>query len=434
MNRTAEAPVDPVEGGRLDVVLMLTLFAVFINVGKPQELFGEAAAPLRLGLVFNLLALFATLLFGSWRGVRLRFSRELVLIVAMTAVGALTVPLSVWPGGAFREWFSVFPPAVVMVILLRAHIDTGRRFRWLIRTLLAGIAVLVLGTFVKPVDDFGRISTGLTYDANDIGLILVCAVPLLVSQFVGSRFLGKVLLVLFGAALLIALLRTGSRGALLGLALTGLYFLVRRVPRVPLWQKVVGIGLGMAVIATRLTPEFVERITTVWTGEDYNVTGPGRLQIWKNSLDLASQYPLGAGVGQFGPAMGAFTNHREWLTAHNSLIQVAVEMGLLGLVVFLWMLFEIWRNTGRVGARLAGRTGAEQVALEALSVRIMLFGYFVSAMFLSQAYFLFLPMMLAATAGVREAVEAGIPAPVAEAPRAQRTGVTWQRIPRPRTP
>lgn len=66
----------------------------------------------------------------------------------------------------------------------------------------------------------------------------------------------------------------------------------------------------------------------------------GRNQIWELLLDFIAQEPL------FGYGSGTIPNNllQTTLTSHNLYIQVALQVGLIGLLFLLLFLFAIWRT------------------------------------------------------------------------------------------
>ncbi len=404
------------------VPFLATLLAVFIAVSKVQETllpFLQSARPALLTLV---LATGLTLLLGGAAGHRFRLTRELAIYLSLAAIGLALVPVSVWPGGALDGVVYIFVPQILMMVAVRANVADERAFRWIVRAMLAGMMVLAVGAWLAPQSDFGRVSTGFTYDANDLGLIFVCCLPLAIPDLVTGGFVARI----FAAGVLltgtVGILRTGSRGALLGLAAAGLYFMLRRTDRLPRWLKIAAIVVVGVLIASRISDLFVERIQAIVEGSDYNLT-TGRLAIWSRAAEIAVRRPMGVGAGQFGAALGLYTGGRDWHTAHNSFIQVLVELGFAGLILFLLLLYGAWRDAGRAATALGLAGPRAPGRLDAQCARATLVGYVASGMFLSQAYLVLLPVLVAALAGLREAAErnaAGLEPLPREEPRAGR--------------
>ena len=73
-----------------------------------------------------------------------------------------------------------------------------------------------------------------------------------------------------------------------------------------------------------------------------------RLPLWKFTIQIIEDFPIwGVGIGEFNFALAKYSStifdpYREVIfNPHNYFLQIAAEMGLIGLYAFLWVL---WRN------------------------------------------------------------------------------------------
>jgi hypothetical protein len=73
-----------------------------------------------------------------------------------------------------------------------------------------------------------------------------------------------------------------------------------------------------------------------------------RLQLWKHTIQVVEDFPLwGVGIGEFNFALAKYSPGYTWGTIetfhpHNYFLQIAAEMGLIGLYAFLWVLWRIF--------------------------------------------------------------------------------------------
>ncbi len=74
---------------------------------------------------------------------------------------------------------------------------------------------------------------------------------------------------------------------------------------------------------------------------------PGRLTLWRTALVMFGDYPvLGVGPDNFRWQYGAYAGLEEWNTgihANNLYIELLADSGLLGLVAFIWLSWQILR-------------------------------------------------------------------------------------------
>jgi O-antigen ligase len=127
--------------------------------------------------------------------------------------------------------------------------------------------------------------------------------------------------------------------------------------------------------------------------DDYNMTEEtGRITIWKRGISVMLARPQGSGIAAFQAAEGSIGGRYQ--AAHNTLIQVGVELGLLGLLVFLLMYKSAFGALQRIDNEMAlagdgpSRIDAELRLLRAYVVgaRGALIGFFITSFFLSSAY------------------------------------------------
>ncbi len=148
-------------------------------------------------------------------------------------------------------------------------------------------------------------------------------------------FVGFAALILMMAFLMVAILWTGSRGAILALfAATGLIVVVRHGCR--------GIGICVLLIALLLLAPspFRERLQAE---HEQNRASYARWQIWQSSVHEIIDHPFGIGIGlsQYVypryalPIEGQITRYGKVAqTAHNEYLQMGVELGIASLAIF----------------------------------------------------------------------------------------------------
>jgi O-antigen ligase len=137
-------------------------------------------------------------------------------------------------------------------------------------------------------------------------------------------------------------------------------------------------------------------------------TGAGRTDIWKAGIQLLLTHPWGVGIHGYSTVEGlSHEGLGKWSTAHNSFLQIGVELGVIGLVLFVRLLIGTIRDL-----RILRRTHARQMGAQAgystesdvtrhnpillaVPLEISLWGFMVGGFFLSQAYSPLLYVILA---------------------------------------
>jgi O-antigen ligase len=155
-----------------------------------------------------------------------------------------------------------------------------------------------------------------------------------------------------------------SRGGLLALGLaTAIVLAIRQVQRgrLPHALTVVSASLAAFALAPRVSlavgAMLAQRNETTLTGNGASA----RTELWQVALDLWPDHPfVGIGAGNWPAAVSS----QDASGAHNALLQILVELGIVGFVIailaFFAILATIWRihDAGLRYSILAGLLGA----------------------------------------------------------------------------
>ena len=156
-------------------------------------------------------------------------------------------------------------------------------------------------------------------DPNDFGQMLIALLPCLFFFWKkGSPPRNLLLVYVPAGVLLFGLYLTHSRGAMIALLIAAIVTGRKKLGIIPS-----AIGAGLL---------FVGLTATGWTGgRDVSAaSGSDRTDAWGAGLELLKAHPL------FGVGYGRFSEYYT-ITAHNTLVVCAAELGLFGF--FCWMLF-----------------------------------------------------------------------------------------------
>ena len=303
----------------------------------------------------------------------------------------LSVPTSLVRGAAFQYvltfGYGVVPYVIIVAAGSRSAHELKLIFRGITIAVICLAAVMVLGGGFSEGD---RISAGLTYDANDIALVAVVCLPFATSLLRETPRIWRMIGIGGACSAMLVVALSASRGGVVAAIAVLLVTIVRARYNLPKRWKLLLVPTAALVLAFA-PPVFWERVTTMGDlSSDYNVTSDGgRVQIWKRGLKTFVARPIvGVGGGLFASADGASPDRlgaddQSWHTAHNSIIQIGVELGLVGLIGMLCLHLPTLR-AARQARRLAaiGVIDAEMAGLgEALFLSIV--GFYVGGMFLS---------------------------------------------------
>ena len=220
---------------------------------------------------------------------------------------------------------------------------------------------------------------------NDFAFMLATSLPLMFVLLSGPKLLRPLVLGAIGlvsAAILLSL----SRGALVGIGAGFLLFLVTDRRR---WQLTLATGV-LATVGTLLVihsnpQRFQEALLLKQQVAHQNVST--RFGAWGAAGRLVADHPLlGVGPGNFqfyynkltGQPVGTFT----LTVAHNALLDIGAELGLLAMCLLaLYLVLAFVRLTACLEHGYGDSSFVQ-------ALRISLLIAIVSAMFLSEQYFL----------------------------------------------
>jgi len=337
------------------------LVFVVIHFVQPGELI-SALEPFRIELVYGTL-LIAILIYRrmSLSGPSLLSDRIIRGATLLLASAVLSVPFAVWRGGAASTVIELMK-LIALSLLLTVLVDSQNRLRtmlWCMAAVtawFAGSSLLAFarGQFYALNYDWGNLNraegmNSIVGGPNELAGILFALLPLLIALLRTTRnILARILLVTCGAASLAAIALTGSRIAMVGLIAMAIYYVFQSKYKLPTCIACLLIG---CLIWHYLPLEYKQRYLTVESyahGGQLDASNELRLEIWRAGGKIFLKYPvLGAGAGQFSTAYGQIVlagRHARWMNPHNLLIQVACELGLVGLAAFAYFLWQIVRG------------------------------------------------------------------------------------------
>lgn len=174
---------------------------------------------------------------------------------------------------------------------------------------------------------------GYYANSNEFGQLMITTVPFLLaailirkSIFLSAAAVGLICVMVF------VMIKSESRTVMttLGLMFVGT-FMLRGKGNI-IQQAIVGGGMAvLMLVALTFTPGPIqERMSTVLdAGNDESFQG--RTRAWGYGFQMVAWYPI-TGVGK-----GQWLEHHG-LAPHNSFVQVMAELGIIGIVLYLWVI------------------------------------------------------------------------------------------------
>ncbi|HUQ93353.1 MAG TPA: O-antigen ligase family protein [Bryobacteraceae bacterium] len=298
--------------------------------------------------VFTVVAAIATSL-SLWRNRHIRpLQRPHVWMLLFVLWASASMTWTVEPEKSFRRTLSYYQ-LFLGAWVVHQCCGTAERYRKLLLAFVCGCYTGFAGlmvNFAAGVSQGDGRYTAPGFDPNDLAVTLVLGIPAawyLSVRTSSFRWLNR----MYIPCAIVAALLTASRGALVTLAVCLLFPLLSR-PKASVRSVLSGIVLllvSAGLVLTFWSGISIRRLSTI--GDQLNARDlNGRMEIWQRGMDAFMEHPLvGVGGGAFGGAVGA-RRSRE-LAAHNTMLGVAVEHGLVGLTLFMGVVFSLLRVAWR---------------------------------------------------------------------------------------
>ncbi len=272
----------------------------------------------------------------------------------------LACALSMYNSGdlhsSIRGLTKVLKNAAVVLVVLHS-VGDKKLLRRVVYALLLGAAFICLdglfqyitgrdflrGNLVVITMDLKRVSASFG-GANDFGVYLVSLVPLAwVTALYYFKKKQKVLAMCLAAFMTLFLLLTFGRGSLLGLLAAFLVFILVKKDR---------NLLVMFCLLLFLLPFVLPNSARVWVKQSGSplvaFANEDRLIMYKTAVEMIKAHPvIGVGVNNFVDNFprykckvpGADILPVERSYAHNSFLQMWAEIGSLGFMMFIWLIW-----------------------------------------------------------------------------------------------
>jgi O-antigen ligase len=332
--------------------------------------FGTGSAVSLTAPVFLIAAVAAAWLLHGLRAgaVRLPRSRTTLPLLLFVASGLLSLlagraywdPLVPQPGNLTLVQSGQWAIFALSAVIFLVTGELGRRGRWLEWATWAFLAVGSLAVLEWYVPVQGRVLGW--HQSSHRSMFWTWLAALAAGQLVFNQGLGRLarlwLIALLGASAY--LVWFPFRDWVSGWV--PLSVAVGTVAWLRVWREHRSAGVVLAVALLALGAVLYPVLFEHAGGEqELDMSWGGREVLYRATLDLVKEHPI---LG-LGPAAYRHYAHTRWLSlgvgralyirpnvsSHNNYIDVYAQMGLVGLGLFLWFLFEV----GRLGWRLLPR-------------------------------------------------------------------------------
>ena len=308
-----------------------------------------------------------------------------------------------------RSVFIKFNKIFLVFFISICLIDSRKKAKYLALVITLSTCYLIYWANLRYLTGkvFGRlhgptgIGISIYNDENIFAMLFVVGIPFIfyTGWYFRQRYIRYPvwLIIPFGWH---AVFLTGSRGALIGLAVVTALISWRSKNALLKWALIPALVAAFFWQGGSIMHERAETITKY----ERDTSAVERIEAWKTAIKMACTHPItGVGLASMGQAYPYFSSYPYVRIAHNTFLQLCAENGILAGLSYLFIIFysiyKLWNPRFAVIPLERNSINAERVGLFCLNEAslIAIAGFFVCSLFLSlQEYEIFYALLIIA--------------------------------------
>ncbi len=274
---------------------------------------------------------------------------------------------------ALVNYFKLF---VIMSIAYKV-LDSQNKLEWALLAYIVGCTYIGYEAHAVGRNSGDRVEgIGLidAPDSNGVSAAIAPVIPFLIYYFwLGSKKV-KLMITIAGALIVNGIVLINSRGAFLGAAVSGLYFMWEMyTSKIKVnHQKLMVIFLlimGVLALLVVMDSAFIDRMLTLTEVEDEEKSGSHRYHMWLTTFDMMRDYPWG--VGAYGYNLlspqyvdqSLFGKGQIYKSVHSLWFQAMYEVGWHGFFFFVMIIFTTLKMAYKTRAICKKRQDVRQYYL-----------------------------------------------------------------------
>jgi O-antigen ligase len=327
---------------------------------RPHEMFAQTFGNLQLVRIVAIITLVGYLiqrLLNSRPSASVPIEMKMIGVIFM--LGMLFTPIASAPQDSIDVLLDLFIKVVAIFVLMINVINTRARLRAIMAlvvmcgTVLAILAIKSYLTgdfkmivknegFVVGMRIFGPVG-GIVGNPNDLAISLDLLLPLAVALALTTRGLMRAFYLACGVVLVGGVVVTFSRGGFLGLMAMG-GVLLWKVGRRNRAVTTLAFIFMLGVFTLAMPGGYAGRISSIFNmGQDPTGSSQARRDLLERAAVVAFYHPfVGVGMGNYH----IYSIGEQ--VSHNSYLEVAAELGLVGLAAYLVLIFAPLRSLRKI--------------------------------------------------------------------------------------
>jgi putative inorganic carbon (HCO3(-)) transporter len=312
--------------------------------------------------------------------------------------------LAIYPEVSWKYLFDFLNWYLLYFLIINIVTTPERYFLVLVIFLLANFKMAIFGARTWISRGFGFVNWGIEGPAGffqnsadlSIEMLMFAPIAFELGMFVKPyvRRATRLFLLVGAAAGAMTILGASSRGAQLALAAQGVWIAIQRKLNI----KILVLVAVVVAVGYRLLPA-AEKARFATAGTDQ--TSQQRLDYWKAGLAMIRSHPyFGVGYFNFQPLYAqrdpTHLFYGKAQLPHNIFIQVGTDAGLIGLAIFVILIFRNLRLTVEI-SRTCARSNRTPTygASVARGLALATIGFVIAGQFDTVAYYPFIWINLA---------------------------------------
>lgn len=366
------------------------VFFTFILYISPQEEY-PFLQPLHLARVSAIIAISAYV-FQRRPLLDLDFDTKCLLFIVFFAI--LSIPFSIWTGGSYDVFASLFIKAVIIFFIIANTINSLERLKQIMWYMVGFCAFLAFFTinqffakgFLRGTTRVIGSASGIAANPNDIALTMALIVPLSLSLFMATKKrMGKILCLAYIFSSTIAIFVTYSRAGFLILVTVFSVFFFKELKRNAI-KAIVISGILFIVFVSFLPQGYSSRLASIL---DPSLDPTGSAQARKAAMIASIPLMLENPVFGIGIGMSPIALHErglQWTAVHSVYLQFGVEVGIPALILFILFHYSLLKNMRMIQRSSSGYPEESEFVIFARGLEASLLGFAVAAIFFPVAY------------------------------------------------
>ena len=374
-------------------IIGLLSYVVTYNINPAAQWWGSfvPAWGLRYALFLGLATAIGVVVNRSKLRFDKLFESQEILLIIFSLIIWLSLPLGLGVNDGMS--YAIKMSKVTIILLLASHIVTDlNKYRILMWTLIISGLYLGYEMYNAPTGMFrgARFQSGIGgsdfSEGNFLGVHFAMLLPFIGIMFIKGNWKSKLICLVSGVFVVNSIILTRSRGVFLAIAAGTIAAVIFSVSGKRLKLSAL-LCIALLGAFSLTDPGFWTRMNTIETHEtEMDSSSQGRILAWKAALSMASDNPLGIGVGNFTKYVGQYNPDIPGKDTHNTFFRCLSELGIQGASVLLLLIGNAFRILAVIRKDIEELPNAEEFVWHAYAIQIALIIYIVAGITLTHTY------------------------------------------------